>query len=141
MVGRARFFLLAVPLGGLILTFYALALESSLVRRIDSWAFGTFGIQLFDCYVPMGLKDVHLDGAGLLNQSILVEGKVSVVDSLGAHMILMDERARMLVDVSKLESLAVKALVRQGDMIRVHGKVKTGEKGNYYLVANAIHRG
>ena len=114
-------------------------LEHGPVRQLSVRVFEWIGVELFDDDEQFSLKDVHLDGSGLLNHDVLVAGKVEEVGAFGTFIIISDERVRMLVDLSRLGGVPSK--VAKGDTMRIIGKVQSGEKGHFYLVANAVNRG
>ena len=141
MILAQRHFLGKVLLALVLVVSFLVSQSPVATRGIDYWIFDGFGIQIFDSFLTVGLKDVHLDGAGLLNHVVLIGATVESLDTLGVHMVVIDERARMLVDVSKLQNSHNAGNLSRGDHVMVQGVVKTGEKGHYYLVANALHRG
>lgn len=115
------------------------SLEHGPLRHLSICIFEWAGVELFDDEEQFSLKDVHLDGSGLLNHDVLVAGKVEEIGAFGTFVIISDERVRMLVDFSRLGGAPSK--VAKGDTMRIIGKVQSGEKGHFYLVANAINRG
>jgi hypothetical protein len=87
------------------------------------------------------LRDVHLDGAGLLNREVTVVGTVETVGNLGTFIVIGDSKVRMLVDTSSIFGLWQNRLVAKGKSVVVLGVVQTGEKGHVFLSAKAIKLG
>lgn len=110
-------------------------LLSNISIRIFEWV----GVRLFESGEQFALKDVHLDGAGLLNRDVFVTGKVEVVGAFGTFIVISEDQIRMLIDLSHLGGLNTPVV--KGDTMKVIGKVQSGEKGHFYLVANAVSRG
>lgn len=113
--------------------------ERGLWYQLSVRVFESVGIMLFDADEQLSLKDVHLDGAGLLNREVFVSGKVEIVGAFGTFVVISEDRIRMLIDLSHLGGLSSRAAT--GDTMRIIGKVQSGEKGHFYLVANAVSRG
>lgn len=113
--------------------------ERGLLSNISIRIFEWVGVRLFDTDEQFALKDVHLDGAGLLNRDVFVTGKVEVVGAFGTFIVISEDQIRMLIDLSHLGGLNTPVV--KGDTMKVIGKVQSGEKGHFYLVANAVSRG
>jgi len=89
----------------------------------------------------MTLKSVHLDGIGMLNQQVLVSGKVQMVGDFATYLVIEEDKVRMLVDLSKLIKNRPTRQIGLGNTVEVAGKVQTGENGHVYLVATALNAG
>lgn len=113
--------------------------EHGFLHSISVHVFEWVGVELFENDEQFSLKDIHLDGSALLNHDVLVGGKVEEVGAFGTYIVISDERVRMLIDLSRLGGVPSK--VAKGDSMRIIGKVQSGEKGHFYLVANAVNRG
>lgn len=107
---------------------------------LDALILKSFGPAAFHDEM-LSLKDVHLDGSALLNKDVFVGGKLEVVGAFGTFVVISEERVRMLVDLSRLAGAWEASSVKVGQTIHVLGKVQSGEKGHFYLVANAIRAG
>lgn len=86
---------------------------------------------------PLTLKELHMEGPALLNQEVLVSGKIIYVGKFSTYLVLEEERVRLLVDLSKTESLSLSDYVKKGQAIRVVGSVQSGEKGHLFVVATS----
>ena len=110
-------------------------------ESIDLWTFDHIGMMIFDSVPLEDMRGVHLAGAGVINRDVLVKGRVEVSGSHATYIVLSDQSARVLVDMTKLSALSNGSFPRVGRSVYVHGEVKTGEKGHVYLIANAIRGG
>ncbi|MCX6125263.1 MAG: hypothetical protein NTV34_11040 [Proteobacteria bacterium] len=89
----------------------------------------------------ISLKSVHLEGPGLLNQTVTVSGEVRVIGQFGTFVVIEDESVRMLVDLTRLAIVLRARKFSQGGWVEVAGRVQAGENGRVYLVANSIRAG
>lgn len=110
-------------------------------ESIDLWTFNFMGMMIFDSVPLEDMRGVHLAGVGVINRDVLVKGRVEVSGPLSTYIVLSDQSARVLVDMTRISAESNAALPKVGRSVYVHGEVKTGEKGHIYLVANAIRGG
>lgn len=87
------------------------------------------------------LRDVLLDGVGLINSDVQVVGSVEKSDSLGTYVVLADGDVRLLVDMTRIRDIWVAQEKLKGRVIKVLGTVQSGENGRLYLNAKIIRAG
>jgi hypothetical protein len=87
------------------------------------------------------VKDVLLDGMGLINKEIQVGGSVESSDGLGTYLILVDGDVKLLVDVSQIRDVWQLKQSLKGRPLKVLGTVKSGDGGKLYLNAKLIQAG
>jgi hypothetical protein len=110
-------------------------------ESIDLWTFSNTGMMLFDSIPLEEMRGVHLAGTGLINRDVLVKGRVELSGVGGTYLVVSDNSARMLVDLTRISADSDRSPPRSGKSVYVHGEVKSSEKGHVYLVANAIRGG
>lgn len=115
-------------------------LFSASCNRQGSFSFLEF-FHLRDSEEHLSLKGIHLDGAGLLNHDVRVNGRVELIGKFETYVVIEEERVRMLIDLSRIGSATVLKRLKQGATVEVAGKVQAGENGHVYLVATAIKAG
>lgn len=110
-------------------------------ESLDLWTFSSLGTMFFDSVPLEQMRGVHLAGAGMINRDVLVKGRVEISGSAGTYVVVSDESARMLVDMTRISAENNRSTPKPGKAIYVHGEVKSSEKGHIYLVANAVRGG
>ena len=110
-------------------------------ESIDLWTFTNAGMMIFDSVPLEEMRGVHLAGAGLINRDVLVKGRIELSGVGGTYVVVSDNSARMLVDLTRISADSNKSPPRTGKSLYVHGEVKNSERGHIYLVANAVRGG
>ncbi len=110
-------------------------------ESIDLWTFSNAGMMIFDSVPLEEMRGVHLAGAGLINRDVLIKGRVEMSGVGGTYVVVSDNSARMLIDLTRISADSNQSPPRAGKSLYVHGEVKNSERGHVYLVANAIRGG
>lgn len=105
---------------------------------LDCYLFEKWGVIALSKYSSKKIKDVHLEGASLFNTSVLVQGRIEWVGEYQTYLIIQDEGARLLVDLTSHPKVPLKKAFNIGEEVRFAGKIKSGRKGLPHLAVSAF---
>ena len=121
--------------------FLTISCTSGLSQKVDR-ALSFFSSRYaFSHTEEFKLKDIHLDGVGLLNRDVLVRGSIIAVGEMGTFVVIEDSQIRMLIDTSHIPGMWENKKIVNGNDFVVVGKVQSSEKGHVYLTAKYIKAG
>jgi hypothetical protein len=84
------------------------------------------------------LREIHLDGSGLINSDVMVSGKLKVLGTLGTYVVIEEERVRLLIDLSKVAGSFERSKLKIGQDVEISGRIHSGAAGHIYLVASTV---
>ena len=106
-------------------------------HKIDLKSFSWMGTTFFSDPPQVSMKEVHLESTLLLGRDVIVQGKVVELGDFSTYIVVADNSARMLVVLTELGEMQLKA----GDVgrteVKVLGSVNNGKKGLPYIQARA----
>jgi len=107
-------------------------------EAFDRESFKLSGNTFFAKPEVISIKEIHLDQAKVRGREIIVEGLIALRGSNDTFVVLEDEAARLLVDITK--DLSVPELLRgaEAQRVRILGTVETGKKGFPVFSALAV---
>ena len=83
----------------------------------------------------MTVSEVHLEGARILGQDVLIEADIEEVGRFYTHLIVKEGGSKILVSTTKLELLDILGEGQENKRIRVWGEVCSGEGVTSYVDA------
>ena len=125
----------------LFFTFAVASCSTNLGQKFDALISHFSGSYAFSHTEEYKLKDIHLDGVGLLNKAVLVKGQIANVGDMGTYIIIEDGQIRMLVDTSKVQSVWENKKISVGNTLTIVGIVQSSEKGHVFLTAKFVKAG
>ena len=117
----------------------ACSIVSEKLDAFDDWTFKKSGVTIFGSASALSLKEVHLAGSQLADQSVVVEGLVAKYNDLGTYLILRDQDARMLIVLTDL--IGIRTSMNQdikSSRLQVLGTVERGSEGLPYIKARSL---
>jgi hypothetical protein len=106
---------------------------------IDDIVFEYFGKTVFADATEVSLKEILLDTGSLKGKQVIVEGKVVHVGSMSTFIVLSDQGARMLVNMTGIADLSeLESREEGGGPIAVLGTISSGQMGLPAIEARAV---
>lgn len=115
--------------------------DQSLVDRIEARLFARFGTMMFSDVAYESLQTIQVDGSRLVAQPIIVKGAVENVGGESTYLVLREDNAKMLVDLSSLAELPLMPAPKVGGEVAVYGRLFAREQGRFIFKADALYNG
>ncbi len=106
--------------------------------KFEAYCFEKSGSAFFSNPVSRQTREIHLEGAGLSRQDVILSGVVKNLNPEKTFFSLVDPDGEILVDLTQYYDMTKDIGVKTGEKVRVLGAVKNGGNRLPFISARAL---
>lgn len=106
--------------------------------KFEAYCFEKSGSAIFSNPISRQTKEIHLEGAGLNRQEVMLVGTIKDLNGEKTFFSLVDREGEILIDLTQYYDMTKNLDIKPGETVRILGSVKNGGNRLPFISARAL---